>query len=517
MSRLSIKFNQLIVSFWVSVWVFPGMAQEDVLGDSWIQVETENFSILSQISNRQTLRYADQLETWRQVAAYVIGDGTPYPKGPVRNTVYLFDDHESFQEFMRGDETFFFNSATRQNYMALVLDDDESTVLALHHYAHFLIRNFADLRLPRWYEEGLAGYLARIEISRGEAEFQRFPRDYNELMIALSESFSMERLLYRDDALASPRVIQIANLKSSALLHYLLHGHEEDGFIDRRQNLDDYLGYILAGRNHRFAYDQAFDVTVGDLDVEFHNYLLTSSRPAGEIAYGELIDNQSYSSSKIEGGQLAVLLGELALNSGSMATAQSYFEATLELDPQIARGYSGLGDSIRFQGGEVNDQEIAAYFQQAVEAAPEDPVIMLDYGEYWEAELNDCDKPRSAGQRQLILEDMAKSYQQALTLMPENPEANLATAHLYLFEGSDWRQGRAYQEKAFSLFPADTFIMEQAVRYSIEAEDFERAERLISEMAQAIHFYGEPSYVTALRERLMRKRRGEGFDACAAD
>ena len=68
---------------------------------------------------------------------------------------------------------------------------------------------------------------------------------------------------------------------------------------------------------------------------------------------------------------------------------------------------------------------------------------------------------------------------------------------------------------ADSLLPADSFIMEQAVRYAIAADDYERASRLIEEMAQPIHFFGEPEYVTNLRERLLRKRRNEPYDVCA--
>jgi len=65
--------------------------------------------------------------------------------------------------------------------------------------------------------------------------------------------------------------------------------------------------------------------------------------------------------------------------------------------------------------------------------------------------------------------------------------------------------------------PADTFIMEQAIKYAIAADEYNEAQRLINEMAQPIHFWGEPGYVSDLRVRLMRKRRGEVYDVCASD
>jgi hypothetical protein len=84
----------------------------------------------------------------------------------------------------------------------------------------------------------------------------------------------------------------------------------------------------------------------------------------------------------------------------------------------------------------------------------------------------------------------------------------------YLLQGNDWEQGVSYQQRAFELLPADGFIMEQAVRYAIAADQFDEAARLITELAQPIHFFGEPGWVTQLRERLLRKRRGEAYGVC---
>jgi len=117
----------------------------------------------------------------------------------------------------------------------------------------------------------------------------------------------------------------------------------------------------------------------------------------------------------------------------------------------------------------------------------------------------------------LIVADIKQKFELAFSQEPDSPEANLSMGLFYLFEGEDWQLGLECQRKAFALLPADTFIMEQSVKYAIVANDFVEAERLIGEMAQPIHYWGEPGYVTDLRERLMRKRRSEPYDACAED
>ncbi len=505
----------LTLGMLLAVCVDSVIAQEQFLRDRWVEVRSENFHIYSQQSIRQTNRFANELEIWRQVASFTLSAEANFPKAAVPNLVYLFDDVETLQIFAATGDPAFFAPTPRANFLAFAFDDEGSISLGIHHYTHFLVRNFNDLRLPRWYEEGLAGYLARVQVDGDDVEFERFDRATNEQLAQVFESFSMDRLLYSDDALASPRVIQIANLKSSSLLHYLLHAYEEAQFPDRREQLQSYIGYLLEGRNPRYAYDRSFDITTAQLDEELQFYLLNSEASAASIQTGVLTEVAALSSGAIEGAPLASALAELALNSGNAAVAQTMFEQAVELDASFARGLSGVGDALRWDEPEEGmDQRIARYFIEAVELAPANPTILLDYGEYWEAELEDCENQWPAAERGRITADILEHFSRAIAITPNSPEANLAMGEYYLLEGNDWQQGLSYQQRAFELLPADTFILEQAVRYAIAAEQFEEAELLIAELAQPIHLFGEPAWVTDLRERLLRKRRGEAYDRC---
>ncbi len=490
------------------------MAQEDLLKQRWYLVESQNIVLVSEASARQTRRFVEELETWRQISAQIIANVNNFSKANVPNYVFLFDDEESFRHFSAGQQRAFFYATPRSNFMAVIRGNEGSLREGLHHYSHFLIRNFYDLRLPRWYEEGLSGYLAQMQVDGTGAGFDRISPESDEALIAISESLSMERLLYRDEALASPRMIQIANLKSEALIHYLLHGHEGD-YPDRRCQLQRYLEYIFEGRTLRFAFDQAFDVTTAELDQEFHEYLSKRSRSRGEITESAEDIVSPNDPQQLERADLAIMLGELALNTGQAEHAEMFFSAAMSSDSDLARAYSGLGDALRFQEVEGRDQEIAALFDRALELSPDDPDILLDYGEYWEAELNDCDKNYPDVERVVIIDRIRQSFGKALSLVPANAEAHLAMGQLYLFPEEDWGTGRAYQQRAFELLPADSFIMEQAVRYAIEADEFAEAEVLISEMSQPLHYFGIPGYVNDLRQRLNSKRDGSAYNACA--
>lgn len=499
--------------------LFSGSLAAQLLhtADRWLLIETENFTIYSQIGSRQSERIARDMEVWRQIAAFQFGRQSPLPRAAVKNLVYIFEDAQSLGAYTSNTNEAFFASTPRGNYMAVIAGDNNSTLVVRHYYSHFLIRNFLDLSVPRWYEEGMAGYLARMDIEGTSAEFERFTRIQNEQVLPLSETFSMERLLYRDEALASPRVIQIANIKSQTLLHYMLHGYEEEQFPDRRQNLLDYLGYLSIGRNERFAFDQSFDITPAQLDEELHNYFRLSERPPGEIETGE-IRPVTVEADRMEELEISLALAELALNAGRYDNSQLLFQSVIDGAPEKARAYSGVADAMRFQENEDIDNldhQVAELFETALAVAPTQLSLLLDYGEYWASELEDCGNVWPAAQRSQIQQDIETRLEQAFELQPENPEVNLALAQLYLLDGQDWSKGLNYQAKAFELLPAEGFIMEQEVKYRIANEDYAAAESLIKELSQPIHFWGEPNYVTDLRERLMRKRRGEPYDACA--
>ena len=125
-------------------------AQERVLRDRWVEVRSENFHIYSQQSARRTNRFAREMEIWRQVASFTISGAESLPKANIPNLVYLFDDVETLQSFAATSDPAFFSATPRSNFLAFAMDEEGSVSLGLHHYTHFLVRNFNDLRLPRW-------------------------------------------------------------------------------------------------------------------------------------------------------------------------------------------------------------------------------------------------------------------------------------------------------------------------------------------------------------------------------
>lgn len=493
------------------------MAQEAIARERWFEVNTGTFRVFSQLSRRQSERKAAELELWRDAAIALLGPSAPGDPDPIQTYVYVFEDEDVLRLFADGEEPAYLYSSPRAGFLISV-DTDASLNLAQHHYAHFLINN-RPIGVPLWYEEGMANYLSRLSVSSGEIQLRAFREEEYEFAAALKDVLALEDLLYDTAALASPRLIQIGNLKAAMFVHFLLHGHEREGFADQREQLQAYLAFLQEGRTERFAYDQSFDVPLVALEREYDRYVEAAATSAdADRTLMNLAERPATEAVESTPDEVTMALAELSLHGGKFNAAEVLFGDLVARGSQVGRAYSGFADAqrLRLRGPEEADPDIVPLYLQAVAMEESDPQLYLDYGQYLDTELDDCARGYSAQERQRMQEEMRTYFGRALTLAPESPEVNLSYAQIFLQEGEDWQQGLSYQSKAFAAMPADTFIMEQAIEYAIAAARYDEARMLIARLARPLHFWGTPTWIADLSNRLQAAERGQMFDACAA-
>lgn len=497
-------------------------AQEQTLvAAPWVTVQTEHFDFYSRLSDDRTRQRAMAMEQWRQAALALLGPAAPQAEEPIRTAIYLFDDEGEFALFADNNDPAYLYSSPRINFI-IVKNSDAGFDLARHHYAHFLINN-TPAGTPRWYEEGMSHYLARLEASREGIELRVMTPQESRLALALSSELNMNDLLYDDAALASPRQIQIANLRSAFLLQFLLHGHEHEGFADRREVLHNYLVLLQQGRQARFAYDQSFKISLRRLGQELDAYLnALQSHPEQARILFPVVDVAQPQVHELQQEEAALALAELALFSGRFPVAKILFESLQGSEVAGGRAWSGYADAMRMSAdgqfvaaeGTPVPGNLEALYMQAIEVSPLDHQLYLDFGQYFEAALNDCTRPLSAAEQQRMQTEMTRYFGEAVSLQPESAEVNLAYAQVFLLEENDWHEGLVYQGKAFALLPSDTFVQEQQIEYDIKAGRFDHAEALIARMARPMHFMGDAPWIHEMRERLRAARRGRVYDPC---
>jgi len=493
----------------------------DLATERWFASETNNFIVYSQMSQRQTERRANALEHWRDAALQVLGVSDSQQQDLIKTYFYLFDDVDDYALFAQSDDVAYLFSSPRANFI-IAQSNDAGIDMAQHHYAHFLINN-RPIGLPRWIEEGMSQYLSRLEPDGQNVELRGFGADDYSLMAALSAELTLDNLLYDDAALSSPRLIQIANLKAAFFIHFLLHGQQRDGFEDRSEKLQNYFDFLQQGRSERFAYDQAFNLSVRRMEEELDRFVAEGQRRGdGDQDLFEIAEQRQFEAKEMSRDESELALAEISLHSARFPLAAFYFECLMEAGKGGGRAYSGFADAKRMQlevphEGSVADiapGELELLYQRAIEIAPEDYQLHLDFGQYYDSLRDDCENPLSPAQLRRVEQGMSTHFQRALVLHQDSAEVNLSNGQLFLFEGNDWQQGLVYQDKAFASLPADTFVLEQAIEYAILAKDFDTANALIDRMARPMHFWGTPFWIRDLRNQLHAAVRGDTFDPC---
>tara|TARA_R100001377_G_scaffold79480_1_gene57793 strand:- start:110 stop:1639 length:1530 start_codon:yes stop_codon:yes gene_type:complete len=493
----------------------------DLSTQRWFASATNNFILYSQLSQRQTERRANALEHWRAAALQVLGVAGTQAQDPIKTYLYLFDEEDDYLLFAESNDAAYFYSSPRANFI-IARNSDAGIDMAKHHYAHFLINN-RPIGLPRWFEEGMSQYLSRLEPAGRDAELRGFSADDYRLIAALNGDLALDDLLYDDASLASPRLIQIANLKAAFFVHFLRHGQQRAGFDDLRGHLQDYLALLQQGRSERFAYDQAFELPVRSLAQEFERFVQEGQRRGdSDQDIFEIAPQGEFEAYEVGQEEIDLALAEISLHSARFRLSAYFFEHLLQEGRGGGRASSGLADAKRMLAEESDDsadavtaQELELGYQRALELAPEDFQLHLDFGQYYDSQRENCEEPLSPAQLQRVEQGMTTHFQRALALNPDSAEVNLSNAQLYLFPTMDWQQGRVYQQKAFASLPADTFVLEQAVEYAILANDYDEANALINRMARPMHFWGTPFWIDDLRRKLQAAQRGEAFDPCA--
>lgn len=494
----------------------------DLATERWFASETNNFIIYAQLSQRQTELRANALEHWRDAALQVLGVSDSQQQDPIKTYFYLFDDVDDYALFAESDDVAYFFSSPRANFI-IAQSSDAGIDMAQHHYAHFLINN-RPIGVPRWFEEGMSQYLSRLEPAGRDVELHGFSADDYSLMAALRAELALDNLLYDDAALASPRLIQIANLKAAFFVHFLRHGQQRDGFEDRSDNLQSYLGFLQQGRTERFAYDQAFNLPVRRMEEEFDRFVSEGQRRGdNDQDIFEIAEQSEFEAIEMPRDEIELALAEISLHSARFPLAAYYFERLMQDGNAGGRAFSGFADAKRMHSvaapegsvDKIAPQELELLYQRALEIAPQDYQLHLDFGQYYDSLKDDCENPLSPAQLQRAEQGMSTHFASALALNPNSAEVNLSNGQLFLFDGKDWQQGLVYQDKAFASLPADTFVLEQAIEYALLAKDYDKTNALIDRMARPMHFWGTPFWIRDLRNKLHAAQRGETFDLCA--
>lgn len=359
-----------------SVLLLPILFALPAQADEWVEYRSTNFVVYTDERRDRAedlLRYFEQFRS--AVLMYMNLSEVEENK---RMMILMFADTDQFEAFGREDISGYYkqtNSGPR-----MVLDSMENfsdaSVILFHEYAHYLIREHSQQHFPKWYDEGLAEFLASAVI-----------KDDKVMLGALhpwrSHWMKRPRWVGTAELLEPPRDedshIYWAKFYAAAWLtvHQLEIG-SLFGYPDYSAQTRHYLNLYNQGVNSTDAFRQAFDMTLKDMDRQLRKY--RRQRFTKVISFPAKPYEGEIQAQTLNGNQQGYLLADLAWSLGREELAMEQLE---QLSPDEEDMAQALALRAVLKGHEEATAAVEAEVQKALELAPKDPQVLVNAAHFY--------------------------------------------------------------------------------------------------------------------------------------
>ena len=451
----------------LGLWILFSMilrAPAATVDETWTEVRSPNFIVVSNASIKQAQNVARSLEQFRLLIRKSIPGLSADPGSPLM--IFAAKDERSFQNLLgieksaRGEtpRSGWFIPGPERKFVVIRLDvpEDQRYHTIYHEYTHLLVNlNFG--AIPVWLNEGLAEFYSFATIGNGESRVGEpglIALDVlrTKPLIPLDVLFSVKHdsPYYRDEDKTS-----IFYPESWALTHYLMIGEKRK----HAHKLDDYINLVRQGVPDKEAAEQALG-NLGELEKALRIYIQSPAFYSYSIQTKLDIGEDKYVSRQLSPVESQAVRGELLVYF-KPDKAREVLEQSLKTDPDNARANEAMGH-LYLRLGDMRRAE--TFFSKAAE---------LDSNSYMAQFYSAQAKLQEGGDLELAVKQLSR----AITINP-----GFAPAYSQLAFALR-RQDRLPEALAISQKTDEAFAKAQQVLAKARTEaDLKQAESLMSQI-----------------------------------
>ncbi|MGA8150947.1 MAG: TonB family protein [Terriglobales bacterium] len=412
--------------------------------ETWVEIRSANFVVVSNAGEKQARKAALQFEQIREVFRESLQGVTKSPSPVV--TILAVKDQGSMRELLpeywasgHAHPAGIFFAGLNQYFAAVELDAQGSNPYETfyHEYYHSISTPYQP-EWPVWLSEGLAEVYGHTKIDEKSAIMGE--PDAGLLQELQSSPFIPLNVLFRVDH-SSPYYNEASRTsmfyaESWALTHYLLLGDR----MAHRDILDSYLLALLKGKSQ----DEAL-AAFGDLNKLQKDLLayIRQSKFFGLVLPPVKIADEELKVRTLSEAEADAYRGGFAAVRGQTKDATAILHEALQLDPKVALAHQYLAMA-EFLGGQR---------EKAVESASQ--AVTLDPKNYYSRYLRAFLATTASG---IMSSDphAEEDLRQAIALEPEfSPPYALLAVYL-AFQNENLEEALGYARKAVSLQPGSS-------------------------------------------------------------
>ncbi|GEM_PF-2569184 len=345
----------------------PAEGADKVLKGAWFRVESDHLIVYGDGSRASVAGLARDLEIFRTVALGLLPNAKPPPDEKV--VVFALRDGFSLERYglreMRGRSSVALGWAVvrpARAWLVMVAPSKKAgRWIGFHEYAHYITRRSAPF-LPSWLTEGLAEYWGTLRIERDGALRLGGP-NHTRLKTLHERAWpDLELMLSVRSLHGRPTLYAMA-------WAFAQYAATVEPALTRA--LPDYLARVR-GDEPAVAFEAAFGRTPRDMHVQLEEYVRQDRFAAVRFRLKVTPTVDALDVRRATVAEVGTELGMVHLVAGKrVELARALFERVLEEDPRAARAIAGLAV---LDGDE--HPEVTARFDRALEAAPEDGLVL---------------------------------------------------------------------------------------------------------------------------------------------
>lgn len=465
----------------ITIVLFAGLAPLTVQAkDNWLRVQTKNFTLVGNASEKDMRQVATKLEQFRDVFTRLFRNANF--NSPVPTTVIVFKSKSSYKPFALPNAAGYFQKGPDVNYITLSTETSAENPFSIiyHEYVHLLVDNTTG-NAPAWFNEGLAEYYSTFAIEEGRKVHLGDLISYHVLTLREEKLLPLRKLFAVDHY--SPEYNEknkkgIFYAQSWALVHYLMMSNN----MERRPQLSSFVSLTSAGVAIEDAFKRAFQTDIETMEKELKKYIAGQTFLMQIATFEKKLElDNEFTLSPLTEADAQAFLGDLLMHVNRLGDADTRLQQALVLDPQQPMALASLG-ILRARQGKFD--EARKTLQEAVAGNSSNYLAHYYYAYALSRDGMDANhfvRGYSTETAALMRTELTK----AIDLNPNFPESYSLLAFVNTVTGEELDKSIDLLQRALKLSPGRQDLSLLLAQVYLRQQKFELAKQVLAPLQNA--------------------------------
>ena len=467
--------------------------------ESWLEVRSPHFVVLTDSSEKQGRHIADQFERMRSVFHTLFPKTNADSSSPV--VVIAFKNKKGFQALepevylAKGQLNLagLFLRTPDKNYILLRLDasGEHPFAMAYHEYTHFMLSKDEEW-MPLWLNEGMAEFFQNTDIHDKDVQLGE-PSTEDILFLRQNRLLPLEVLLKVDATSPYYHEVQKGSVfyaESWALVHYLQITDNQA----HTHHLADYAELMSKHQDSIVAAEHAFG-DLKQLQKALEAYVRQANFQYFKMSAATGLDETAYKVRTVPVPEANAVQADFLAYTERTKDARALVDAILRDDPNNVSAHETMG-YLEFRQG--NMAAALKWYEQAVKLDSQS--YLAHY--YYAVMAMRSEGPRHAAEAEA-------SLRTAIKLNPTFAPAYDQLAALYAMQHEKLDQAHMLNLQATQLEPGNLIYRLNMANVLVEAERYQDAVRVLQ---AALSLAKNPREVAQVQNQLKEIQENQDVD-----